>query len=97
MPSVSISDEMPVTLTISMTVLTWRRPRGRADRGPETLDVAKEVCQVSSERILYEIWSGVPRIIRCNRSLKRDGMAASIHKIPAWCHGKDIVAVWSCS
>jgi hypothetical protein len=97
MLSLSISDEIAVTLAISITALTWRRARSRADRGPETLHIATEVCQVSSEKILYEIWSGILGIIRCNRSLKSDGMAASIHKIQAWCHGKNIVAVWSCS
>ena len=97
MLSLSISDEIAVTLAISITALTWRRARSRADLGPETLHVATEVCQVSNEKILYEIRLALLGLIRCNRSLKRDGMAASIHEIPAWCHGKDIVAVWSCS
>jgi hypothetical protein len=83
MLSLFISDEIAVTLAISMTVLTWRRTCGRADRVPEMLYVAKEVCQVSSEKIFSEIWSGVPGIIRCNRSLKSGDIVASIHKIPA--------------
>jgi hypothetical protein len=83
MPFVSISDKIPVTLAISMTVLTWRRARGRADRRPETLDLAKEVCQVSSEKILYEIGFALPGLIRCNRSLKSGGIVANIHRISA--------------
>jgi hypothetical protein len=83
MLSLSISDEIAVTLAISITALTWRRARGRADRGPETLHVAKAACQVSSEKILYEIRSALLGLIRCNRSLKSGGIVVSIHKIPA--------------